>query len=243
MTRKEEIILKYKQENFIRNEFDKTRSEHIFHKKKHAFETKIILDAINSIKKPEVRILDVACGTGRLLSEIIHSNKRIKYTGLDTSEAMIDELKNKKISPKEGDEIKLILSDSEKIPFKDNSFDIVFTYHLLWHIPLKNQKKVIKEMMRVVNPAGLVIFDTINKNFLWKKVKLLFGLKNDPEMYCLSFSEVKKIIDGGKIINIHRLFDMPLKNKQLFEISDVINKLQKILPDSLFHLIYYSIRR
>jgi len=243
MSRKEEIIREYKQKDFIKNEFDRTRSEHIFRKRKHAFETKIILNAVNSIKKDKVRILDVACGTGRLLEEIAGSKKNISYVGLDTSREMLGELRGKNIRLKKGDEIRLVLSDAEKIPFRDNTFDVVFSYHLLWHIPFENQKKIIREMMRVANPDGLVIFDTINKNFLWKKIKPALGMKNDPEMYCLSISDIKKIMARGKIARIHKQFDIPIKNRQIYEIFNITNRMQKILPESFFHLIYYGLKK
>lgn len=247
MTRKEDIILEYRQKNFVKNEFDRTRGEFAFHKKKHSFETKIISDAINAIKKDKIRILDVACGTGRLLSEIIKLDKNIEYTGLDTSRVMFAELKKKANKMKKGSKIKLVLADAEKMPFKDNSFDLVFTYHLLWHIPQENQKKVIKEMIRVTDKGGITIIDTINKGFFWRKIKPFLGLKNDPEMYTLSYADVKKIVhpvsNERRIARIYKLFDVPIKNKQLFAVFNIINKAHKILPRSLFHMVYYGIKK
>jgi ubiquinone/menaquinone biosynthesis C-methylase UbiE len=51
------------------------------------------------------------------------------------------------------DNVKLIPCSAEQLPFEDSSMDMVFSSHVLEHIP--NQKKALEEIYRVLKPGGL----------------------------------------------------------------------------------------
>ncbi|EPE9920778.1 class I SAM-dependent methyltransferase, partial [Flavobacterium psychrophilum] len=69
-------------------------------------------------------ILDIATGTGDL-AILLANTKAEKIIGLDISIGMLEvgkqKIEAKKLSPK----IEMILGDSEKIPFEENTFDAV----------------------------------------------------------------------------------------------------------------------
>lgn len=224
---KKEIIEEYKQEDFVKD-FDKTRAESVALREKHRFETNIVQ---NALQKKEVnveeQVLDVACGTGRLLVEII-DNPKVIYTGIDTSPAMINELKKKK----KDDRINLLIADATKLPFPDEKFDVVFTYHLLWHIPIEEQKKVIQEMLRVTKKGGKVIIDTINPNFLFAK--------SNSKVFKISKKDVKEWV-GNAEIKTDKFLDPPVKSG--FALFNLLNKFNKVLPSDLFHMVYYTITK
>jgi 2-polyprenyl-6-hydroxyphenyl methylase / 3-demethylubiquinone-9 3-methyltransferase len=58
-------------------------------------------------------------------------------------------------------DIEYIESYGEKLPFDDNSFDIVFCCDVLEHV--SDVPKVISEISRVLKKGGLFFFDTINR--------------------------------------------------------------------------------
>ena len=94
--------------------------------------------------------LDVGCGTGALLSMIAEQRKAAQLFGIDLSEKMI-----KVARAKLGSKADLTVSDSERLPFEDNKFDIItctFSFH---HYP--NPKAVLTEMKRVLSPQGKLI--------------------------------------------------------------------------------------
>lgn len=165
---KKEIIGLYRKKDIAKT-FDESRSKYAYQLYKHKIESSFLKKSINSIKKSKIKILDVACGTGRMLPEVFNTGKKIEYHGLDTSKQMLEELKKKAKKIRKLKEIKIHLSDAAKMPFKNNEFDLVYTYHLLWHIEREDQKKVIKEMIRITKPKGLIIFDVLNNNFIWEK--------------------------------------------------------------------------
>ena len=72
---------------------------------------------------PEI-VLDVATGTGDLAILLAKSNAK-KIIGLDISKGMLDIGKSKIEQKNLSDTIEMVLADSEKIPYDDNTFDAI----------------------------------------------------------------------------------------------------------------------
>ena len=242
MSQKQKIIEVYRKKENVKN-FDKGRKKYGFQRYKHKIESNFLKKTILNISSKNIKVLDVACGTGRMLSAVFNANKEIDYTGLDSSNEMFNELKKKEIFRKNKKRISLVLSDAEKLRFEDNSFDIVFTYHLLWHIPKENQKKIINEMLRVTKKGGIIIFDILNKNFIWEKSKKYFGKKKSEGLYKQEIYEVKKILGHVDNIEIEKLSDAIIKNDNIYRLFNIINVVRSFLPPFLFHMIYFKIKK
>lgn len=86
-------------------------------------------------------ILDLGCGEGTRLSLI--SKKGI---GIDISKKAIG------IAKKEFPKLNFLVGDLERLPFKDNSFDLVYSAYVFEH--LTNPEKVIEEVKRVLKTNG-----------------------------------------------------------------------------------------
>jgi ubiquinone/menaquinone biosynthesis C-methylase UbiE len=106
--------------------------------------------------KSQIRLLDVACGTARILKQIHITHPEIKLYGLDISPYYVkfaqDFLKN--IT-----NVSLINEDAEKMPFQDEYFDIVTCVYLFHELPRSVRKKVLAQMYRVLKPGGLIVFE------------------------------------------------------------------------------------
>jgi len=97
------------------------------------------------------RILDNGCGTGNFV-ECLKSINREKTIGSDISNGMLIRAK-KRIGP-------VVQSDSQQLPFKSNSFNIVFARSLFHHLPEPDLGA--KETARVLKKGGYtVIVDTV----------------------------------------------------------------------------------
>lgn len=238
MEQKEQIIKNYQRKEIVKT-FDKSRGEHSFLKYKHKIESHFLLKALNSFNK-SLKILDVACGTGRMLPIVFESKNKIDYTGLDTSKEMVKILKKRAV--KINQKPKIVIASALKMPFKDESFDLVYTYHLLWHIPKKDQIKVIKEILRVTKKNGLIIFDVLNANFLWNKIKKILRIKNIPGIYKFTVKEIVDLLNSKKY-EIEKLFDVPIKNNLLYKITNIVNLTRKILPINLYHMLFFKIKK
>jgi len=239
MTQKKIIEETYQKEK-IAKVFDKERKKYLFQRYKHKIESNFLkktLDKFNKNKK--IKVLDVACGTGRMLPELILSKRNIEYHGLDSSLAMTSHLKEK--AKKLNFPVKVKIGDATKLPYKDNEFDIVYTYHLTWHLPENLQKKMILEMLRVTKKKGYLVFDVLNENFVWDKYKHLFGKKPTEGIHKVSVKKIKKMFKRYDH-KIEKLSDFPVKNSFVHSIFNIVNLSRKILPRNMFHMIYFRVK-
>lgn len=107
--------------------------------------------------KPET-ILDVATGTGDLAISLT-STGATEIIGLDISTGML-EIGKQKITKKNLDRnIKMIVGDSENLPFDNNTFDSITVAFGIRNF--MNLEKGLSEILRVLKPGGLfVILET-----------------------------------------------------------------------------------
>jgi len=107
---------------------------------------------------PAERILDLGCGSGRLL-EILR-DKNIDYFGIDFSEKLIE------IAKRNYPSFKFQVANVLSLPFPNNFFDKIFSIRVLIHIPSKEfQLQFLNEAKRVLKPGGLLILTVW---YLWK---------------------------------------------------------------------------
>ena len=98
------------------------------------------------------QLLDVGCGTGYLF-EILDDDETNFY-GLDLSEKMLEVAKSKNIPNTE-----YIQATAEKLPYHDESMDIVTCIQSFHHYPYPDE--AIREAYRVLKPGGYyIISDT-----------------------------------------------------------------------------------
>jgi len=107
------------------------------------------------------KIIDVGCGYGTSL-KYFHSLGYKNIYGIDPDNDLA------KTIPKEIAEIKSGVA--QKIPYPDESFDVVFVNGALHHIPTLKvaYEEAIKEMDRVLKPGGRVFF--MEPGRYWAKI-------------------------------------------------------------------------
>ena len=109
-------------------------------------------------KKPR-RILDVGSGPGLLVKEIAQRFKGSEVMGIDNSQVAV-RLARK--NSKKQKNIRFIAAEAEKLPFKDQSFDIIVSKDSLHHFA--NVKKCLKEMMRVLKKQGILYIQDLRRD-------------------------------------------------------------------------------
>jgi len=104
------------------------------------------------------RILDIATGTGDLAIMLADINPE-KVVGLDLSPGML-EVGKKKVKEKGLEKkVDMVLGDSEKLPFEDQSFDAATVGFGVRNF--ENLEKGLKEIYRVLKPGGsFVVLET-----------------------------------------------------------------------------------
>lgn len=118
----------------------------------HALLAQPIMEHIAPHRAPLV--LDVATGTGRLpLALLKHMGFQGRIIGLDLSHAMLDRAAGKLSGY--GDRVALLWSPAEKLPFADNTFDVVTCLESLEF--MDDPAAVVHELIRVLRLGGLLL--------------------------------------------------------------------------------------
>jgi ubiquinone/menaquinone biosynthesis C-methylase UbiE len=103
----------------------------------------------------KLRLLDVACGTGRFLRFVKQAWPRLPAAGLDLSESYLAEARHH-LRPYR--DVALNTGNAESMPFPDASFDVVTSIYLFHEIPPEVRRTVAAEFARVLKPGGRLIF-------------------------------------------------------------------------------------
>ncbi|MCA1840438.1 MAG: class I SAM-dependent methyltransferase [Actinomycetota bacterium] len=105
--------------------------------------------ALDEVRQPPSRILDVATGTGFVARKLKKMFPSAEVTGVDITSQMISIAQHQAVA--EGLDIDFKVADSAELPFEDATFDLVV---------LQNSIPYAEELMRVTAAGGrvLVIF-------------------------------------------------------------------------------------
>lgn len=113
------------------------------------------------------RALDVCCGTGDIATALARAGAIT--TGLDFSKAMLEvaDARNRKTQISN---LKFIQGDAQKLPFDDNTFDVVTIGYGLRN--LASFDRGVEELHRVTKPGGRLLVLDFGKpnNTLWRSL-------------------------------------------------------------------------
>jgi ubiquinone/menaquinone biosynthesis C-methylase UbiE len=109
-----------------------------------------------SVHPRQIRILDVACGTGRTLKLIRSALPQASLYGTDLSPAYLRKA-NELLSQIPGELPQLLQANAEELPYLDNYFHAVTSVFLFHELPATVRQRVIEECFRVTKPGGIFI--------------------------------------------------------------------------------------
>ena len=108
-----------------------------------------VLDQAAAAVPRPVAILDVGCGTGRLLRAAEQRFPGAALEGVDAAPGMV---KHAQAFLPAGSRIRFQLATAEKLPFANGQFDLVFSTLTFHH--WDDQRGGISEVARVLKPSG-----------------------------------------------------------------------------------------
>lgn len=119
------------------------------------------LDTFKAVPPRQIRVLDVACGTGRTLKLIRSALPQASLFGTDLSPAYLRKA-NQLLSQIPGELPQLLQANAEELPYLDNYFHAVSCVFLFHELPAAVRQQVIEQSFRVTQPGGVfVICDSI----------------------------------------------------------------------------------
>ena len=108
-------------------------------------------------------LLEIGFGNGQHLIHLFNQHPSIAYTGLDHSQAMLEQAQ-RLLFETENSNAQLILGAADKnLPFPNNHFDSCFTVNTLYF--MKNPSGVFKEIYRVLKEEAVFSMGFVEKTF------------------------------------------------------------------------------
>lgn len=107
---------------------------------------------------PLANVLEIGCGTGKLLSQIDNLTSNIALTGIEMSSDMIGQIDKSKFK----NSIQLINSSIEDFTTNE-SYDIIVMKQVLHHIA--SRKSVLKKLGSHLKEGGVIIIMTPNEGY------------------------------------------------------------------------------
>jgi ubiquinone/menaquinone biosynthesis C-methylase UbiE len=104
----------------------------------------------------ELKLLDIACGTGRGLLQLALAHPQLRYYGLDLSPYYVQQARELLA---DFADVSLVVENAESMPFLSNHFDIVTSIYLFHELPKDVRRRVMHEAFRVLRPGGLLVFE------------------------------------------------------------------------------------
>lgn len=177
--------------DLVAEEYETIRFEHPGGKLQDALQKRAILNGLGSLNLRKMKILDVACGTGRF-SRLFRS-QGAHVVALDLSRAMLRQAKDRQSADA------YIEGSALRLPFKDETFDIAVSVNAFNHLPPFEEaiKEICRVSKRVVlglpNKYSLLLLNTFYRIFrgwgYWYTRHKTTRYKGAPLIYTRYFSE------------------------------------------------------
>lgn len=178
---------------------------------------------VEIVKKQQPKtILDIATGTGDLAINLAETSAE-EIVGLDISPGMLEVGKEKVKAKQLNNRVKMIIGDSENMPFEDNTFDaITVAFGVRNFETLENG---LKDILRVLKPGGtFVILETsVPTKFPFKqgyKVYSKFILPSIGRLFSKDKTAYKYLSESASVFPYGEALNNILRNIGFINVED-----------------------
>lgn len=181
-------------------------------------------------------ILDLGCGLGR--HSLLFAENGFKVTAVDISDYAIHNLRKYERAE---NPIRSVICDMKNLPFSDNAFDCIFSYHVISHTDTEGFERILSEIKRVLKHGGEIFltlcsketwsfkdagYPVIDKNTI---VKTADGPEKDIPHFYVNFDDIIYYFKNNfQLINIRHIddcvFNNHVQNSKHYFIYAKINK-------------------
>jgi methionine biosynthesis protein MetW len=121
----------------------------------------------NIMRDPPHRLLDLGCNNGTFTIIVAKSVGASEIYGIDIDKEVVNEAR------KRGVVAYTLDLNSNKLPFKDDYFDLIIMFEVIEH--LVNPDNALREARRVLKPSGFFVLTTPNLASWLNRILLLLG--------------------------------------------------------------------
>lgn len=137
-------------------------------------------------------LLDLGCGTGLELDEILNVLPDIHVTGIDLTQAMLDKLKEKHMDRS----IDLICGNYFEVPFGKEKYECAISFQTLHHFSHDLKISLYKKIHQALIPNGIYI-----------ECDYMVEKQEDEDLYSSENNRIRKEL--GLLDNVFYHYDTP----------------------------------
>jgi ubiquinone/menaquinone biosynthesis C-methylase UbiE len=131
----------------------------------------------------EGRVLDVGCGFGVMCTVIAGEIPESEVVGVDLSIPMLEYANDIINRESIGKRVSFRETNVEKMPFEDNSFDVVFNVNMVHWVD--EPVSMLNEIQRILKPEGYLFIKDLRRSWLRifeKEINNAFNLKQAKKL-------------------------------------------------------------
>jgi len=98
-------------------------------------------------------VLDIGCGSGGITLDLVERHGAGHATGFDVEEPVIVAARDRAWNRGLSSRTNFVQAAAGRLPFKDESFDVVFSKDALLHVP--DKEALFADIFRVLKPGGV----------------------------------------------------------------------------------------
>ncbi len=138
------------------------------------------------------RILELGCGAAWMTRLLVEQLQPVEVVATE-----VDRIQHQKnLAINDLPQVRFSYGGAESIDAEDGSFDAVFMFKSLHHVPAEDMDRALGEIHRVLRPGGLAYF---SEPVYWGEFNALLSLFHDEkEVRKLAFDTLCRAVDSGR---------------------------------------------
>ncbi|HUA74737.1 MAG TPA: methyltransferase domain-containing protein [Solirubrobacteraceae bacterium] len=101
-----------------------------------------------------MHVLDCGCGIGGTVASLNERFSAMRLTGLNIDARQLA-VAGRRVTAREGNEVKFVVGDACLLPFEDATFDAVLAVEAIFHF--RSRLRFLREAARVLRPGGVLV--------------------------------------------------------------------------------------
>jgi len=146
-------------------------------------------EKLSSLGFEKGKILDSGCGFGGMDIALAKRIPGCEIIGIDLSDPLLDYANSSVSNTNLKNRLKFKKGDVQKIPFEDNTFDVVFSVNMVHWVD--DSIVMLNEIKRVLKPNGYLFIKDLRRSWL--------GIFESEIKSAFSLNEAKKLIRQAKL--------------------------------------------
>jgi len=146
------------------------------------------------------RILELGCGAGEKTRAIARDYPQASILALE-----VDHIQHRKNLELTGyPNIRFAVGGAERIPAEDDTFDVVFLFKSLHHVPRALMDQALDEIKRVLVPGGVAYIS--EPVFAGEYNEILRLFHDEEAVRAAAFAAIERVVASGKLELVEEIF-------------------------------------